>query len=154
MSPSLRTVLLGSSRNGPRRSVHLLVPPLLFVGVLIAYGSGVVAISGGVVFLPTAAAVVGVVAAAGLAVRRAGLAVAWASVSAALLGHGADHYLLGLSGRSLGERLVAFLGVDGLVVVGIQAVALGTLAWVGGRLVARGVAVVRGRARESSTGVR
>ncbi len=82
--------------------------------------------------------------------RRAGLAFVRITVYAALLGHSADHYLLGLPGRSLGDRLVAFLGIEGLVVVGIQAVVLGTLAWVVGRIAAKRVAIVRDRSRESS----
>ncbi|GAA0531265.1 hypothetical protein ABNG02_01780 [Halorubrum ejinorense] len=96
-----------------------------------------VSISGGVVFLAGQAAVLGVLVAAVLAYRRAGVALAWATVYGALLGQNADHYLLGLPGRPLGERVVALVGLDGLVFVGVEALALGTIAWVvgaGGRL--------------------
>lgn len=88
-------------------------------------------------------------AAAVLSSRRAGLAFVRITIYAALLGYSADHYPLGLSGRSLGDRLVAFLGGDGLVVE-IRAVVLGTLAWVVGRIAAKRVAIVRDRRRESS----
>jgi hypothetical protein len=143
MSPSLRTVLLGSEGHDPFRG--LLLAPLCFLGVFAAYAVGVFDVSGGVVFLAGQAAVVGTLAAAALAYRRDGLAAAWIVVYAALLGSNADHYLLGLSGRPVGERIVAFLGIDGLVFVGIQALVLGTLAWVAGSVLARAVAVVRDR---------
>jgi hypothetical protein len=140
-----RRVLLGSNRNGPPRRYRLLVPPLLFVGVFAAYAVGAFEVSGGVVFLAGDAAVVGVLAAAVLAYRRAGLALAWATAYGALLGYNADHYLLGLSGRSLGGRVAAFLGPDGLVFVGVQALALGTLAWIAGAAADRAVEAFRAR---------
>lgn len=151
MSPSLRTLLLGSSRNGSRRWFRGVAPILLFVGVFAAYALEIFEISGGVVFLAGEAALVGVVAAAFLAYRRAGLAFAWIAVYTALLGYNADHYLLGLSGRSLGERVAAFLEIDGLVFVGIEALVLGTLAWIVGTIAVRVVAVVRDRGRGSPT---
>ena len=132
-----RRVLLGSNANDSPRRRRLLVPPLLFVGVFAAYALGVFSISGGVVFLAGQAAVLGVLVAAVLAYRRAGVALAWATVYGALLGHSADHYLLGLPGRPLGERVGALVELDGLVFVGVEALALGTIAWVvgaGGRL--------------------
>lgn len=149
MSPPLRVRPLASRlltspdvRGIPRP--RLTVPLSCFLVVFAAYAAGVFTISGGVVFLAGDAAVVGVVAAAALAYRRAGPAVAWLTVYASLLGYSADHYLLGLSGRSLGERVVALLGIDGLVFVGIQALVLGTLAWIVGTVAARIVGSVRG----------
>lgn len=143
MSPPLRTHLLGRPdlRRIPRP--RLTVPLLCFLGVFAAYAVGLFTVAGGVVFLAWDAAVVGVVAAAVLAYRRAGLAVAWLTVYAALLGYSADHYLLGLSGRSLGDRIVAFLGIDGLVFVGVEAIVLGTLGWVAGTVTARIAGAVR-----------
>ncbi|WP_144798194.1 hypothetical protein [Halorubrum depositum] len=140
-----RRVLLGSNRNGPPRRYRLLAPPLLFLAVFAAYALGAFEISGGVVFLAGDAALVGVLAAAVLAYRRAGLALAWATVYGALLGYSADHYLLGLSGRSLGERVAALVELDGLVFVGVEALALGTLAWAVGVTARRAVEEVRAR---------
>ncbi|OYR38104.1 MULTISPECIES: hypothetical protein [unclassified Halorubrum] len=144
-----RRVLLGSNRNGSPRRYRLLVPPLLFLAVFAAYAVGAFEVSGGVVFLAGDAAVVGVLAAAVLAYRRAGLALAWASVYGALLGYNADHYLLGLSGRPLGERVAALVGPDGLAFVGVEAVVLGTLAWVGGAAAARAAEALRSRSGEA-----
>ena len=144
--PSLRAILLGSDReNRPRFDPRLVVPPLCFLGVFVGYAVGVFEVVGGVVFLPWDAAVAGVLVAAVLAHRGDGLAVAWVVVYAALLGYSADHYLLGLSGRPLLERVAALLGVDGLVYLGVQALVLGTLAWIGGTVAARVAATVRDR---------
>ncbi|PHQ43758.1 hypothetical protein Z052_02175 [Halorubrum sp. C191] len=127
-----RRVLLGSNSNGSPRRYRLLVPPLLFVVSFAAYGLGLFAHAGGVVFLAFDAAALGVLVTAGLVYRGAGVALAWLSVYGALLGSNADHYLLGLPGRPLAERVAALLGLDGLVFVGVEALALGTLAWVAG----------------------
>ena len=127
-----RRVLLGSKPNDSPRRRRLLVPPLLFLVSLAAYALGVFAHAGGVVFLAVDAAALGVLAAAVLAYRRAGMALAWGSVYGALLGSNANHYLLGLPGRPLGERVAALVELDGLVFVGVEALALGTVAWVVG----------------------
>ena len=127
-----RRVLLGSKPNDSPRRRRLLVPPLLFLVSLAAYALGVFAHAGGVVFLAVDAAALGVLAAAVLAYRRAGMALAWGSVYGALLGSNANHYLLGLPGRPLGERFAALVELDGLVFVGVEALALGTVAWVVG----------------------
>ena len=129
-----RRVLLGSTPNGSPRRRRLLVPPLCFFVSFAAYALGIFAHAGGVVFLAVDAAALGVLAAGVLAYRRAGVALAWVAVYGALLGSTADHYLLGLPGRPLGERVAALVGLDGLVFVGVEALALGTLAWLAGSL--------------------
>lgn len=148
MSPA-RRVPLGSNRNGSPRRRRLLVPPLLFLAVFAAYALGIFEVAGGVAFLAGEAAIVGALAAAVLAYRRAGLAVAWAAVYGALLGSSADHYLLGLSGRPLGERVAAFLGPDGLAFLGVEALVFGTLAWVAGAVAVRAAEGVRARRRDA-----
>ena len=127
-----RRVLLGSEPDGPPRRHRLLVPPLLFLVSFAAYGVGVFAHAGGVVFLAVDAAALGLLATGVLAYRGAGVALAWGAVYGALLGSNADHYLLGLPGRPLGERVAALVELDGLVFVGVEALALGTIAWVVG----------------------
>jgi hypothetical protein len=143
MSSTTRTVLAGSSIEHWRREL-LLAPPVAFTLVFGAYALGLFAVTGGVVFLPGEATLVGLALAAGLAVAGRGLLLAWLTVYTALLGYAADHYLLGLSGRPLGERLVAFLGPDGLVFYAVATLVLGTLAWSTGRLVLWGVTSTRG----------
>ena len=153
MSPSLRSLLVGSADGTPSGRT---IPPLVgavFVSVFAAYAAGVFRVSGGVVWLAGEAAAVGVLAAGWLAYRGYGMAFAWVIVYAALLGFNADHYLLGLSGRSLAERTIAFLGPDGLAVVGIQAIVLGTLAWIVGAVAVRAVETI-GAHRAASDGGR
>lgn len=145
MSPSLRTLLVGSAEHDARRRIDLLLVAAVFGSVFAAYAVGVFRVSGGVVWLAGGAAVVGVLVAVVLAYRGEGLALAWAVVYAALLGYNADHYLLGLSGRPVAERLVALLEPDGLAFVAVEALVLGTLAWVAGTLVALAVDAVRDR---------
>jgi len=146
-----RRVLLGSNRDDSPRRYPLLVPPVLFLVSFAAYALGAFEVAGGVVFLAGGAALLGVVAAAVLAYRRAGLALAWATVYGALLGYNADHYLLGLSGRPPVERVAALVEVDGLVFVGVQALVLGTLAWVAGAVAVRAVEAFRARSGEAPT---
>ncbi|WP_434521238.1 hypothetical protein [Halorubrum sp. AS12] len=147
-----RRVLLGSNPNGSPRRHRLLVPPLLFLVSFAAYALGVFAHAGGVVFLAFDAAALGVLAAAVLAYRRAGIALAWVAVYGSLLGSNADHYLLGLPGRPLGERVAALVAPDGLVFVGVEALVLGTVAWVAGALASRAVAELRDRRRDAPAG--
>ncbi|MFD1569739.1 hypothetical protein [Halorubrum laminariae] len=144
--PSLHTLLIGPPRSRPRPDPRLVAPPACFALVFVAYATGVFEIAGGVVFLAGEAAVVGVLAAAGLAYRRSGLIAPWTTVYAALLGYSADHYLLGLPGRPFAERVAALLGPDGLVYLGVQAVVLGTLAWVIGVVATLAVGTLRERA--------
>ncbi|MEZ3162436.1 hypothetical protein ABNG03_15235 [Halorubrum sp. RMP-47] len=144
-----RRVLLGANPDDSSRRYRLLVPPLVFLVVFAGYGFGVFAHAGGVVFLAVDAAAVGLLAAGALAYRRAGVALAWAATYGALLGANADHYLLGLSGRSLGERVGALLELDGLVFVAVEAIALGTIAWVAGAVAGRAVAEARARRRDA-----
>ncbi|MYL69149.1 hypothetical protein [Halorubrum distributum] len=145
-----RRVLLGPDPNGSPRRRRLLVPPLLFLVSLAAYALGLFAHAGGVVFLAADAAALGVLAAAVLAYRRAGIALAWGTVYGALLGSNADHYLLGLPGRHLGERVAALVEVDGLVFVGVEALALGTVAWIAGAVARRAVDEFRDWRRDAS----
>jgi hypothetical protein len=152
MSASLRPALLGSSAP-PRdwRYELLLVALVLFGSVFGAYAVGLFAVSGGVVFLPGQATLVGLVCAASLGALGRGTLYGWVAVYAALLGETADHYLLGLSGRSLGARVGALLEPDGLTVLLVAALVLGTLSWGLGRLGVWAVAAVR-RERSAGTG--
>lgn len=142
---SVHAVLLGPDSTPSRWSIDLLVALGLFVLVWLGYAVGAFAISGGVVFLAWDAAVVGVAAATVLAARSHGLVASWLTVSGSLLGYNADHYLLGLSHRSLGYRVAAFLQPDGLAFVAVEALVLGTLAWAVGRGVTLAVEAARAR---------
>jgi hypothetical protein len=150
MSPSLRPALVGPS--APTRTWRyelLAVATGTLCSVFAAYAVGLFAVSGGVVLLAGQATLVGLACAAGLGAFGRGALYAWVAVYAALLGEVMDHYLLGLSGRSLGARVGALLEPDGLTVLLVAALVLGTLSWGLGRLGARAVAAVR---RERSAG--
>lgn len=135
MGSRLGTVLLGNPRTQSSRWLDAAIVGGGFLMTLLAYATGVFAVSGGVVFLAGQAALVGLTVAAILGYRRAGLAMALLGTYAALLGHHADHYLLGLSYAAPAVRLGAFLEPDGLVFLGVQALVIGTLGWGAGRLV-------------------
>jgi hypothetical protein len=138
MRPEFHRVLFATPRTRSSQGVDVAVVAGAFVVTFLAYATDVFAVSGGAVFLAEQAALVGIAAAAVLGYRRAGLAPAWLGVYAALLGHSADHYLLGLSYAAPTARLRAFLQLDGLVFLAVQALVLGTLAWGVGRLVGAG----------------
>jgi hypothetical protein len=137
-----RDVLLGGA-TPRRRYVALALPAVLFVLTFTAYALDVFQVSGGVVFLAAHAALVGMVGAAWVGYHRAGLVVAWVTTYAALLGQSADHYFLGQSpSHSLTDRAAAFLQPDGLVFLGVEALVLGTLAFLFGVLCDRGRSLV------------
>lgn len=138
MSATVRRVLLGADRSRSR----FLVPALalaLFATVLVGYATGVFTVSGGIVWIPYYGAVVGTIAAFGVGYYRAGLASAWLVAYASVLGYHADHAFLGLTHRSLGSRLSYFVGPEGLLVLGFEALVLGTIAFALGALLRRGV---------------
>lgn len=129
MVPSVRTLLVGPPEYRFQRRLALLFAGGLFLATFLAYAVGLFEVTGGVVFLSMDAAVVGVIAAALVGYQQNGLIFGWLAAYAPLLGSSADHYLLGLSSRSLGYRIAAFLSPDGLAFLGVEAVVLGTLAW-------------------------
>lgn len=132
MYVSRRQILIGSNRFRQKLALGFVV--VIFLGTFLAYALDIFQVSGGVVFLAGDAALVGVCAAAVLGYQRSGIAFAWLVVYASLLGFSADHYFLGISARPFSERVAAFLQLDGLVVLAVQALVLGTVAWSAGIL--------------------
>jgi len=124
--------VLLADRQWSRRAFAL--PLATFPVALAGYAVGLFEMSGGVVVLQMHAALVGGAAAAWVGVGRGGLLPAWLAVYGALLGGAADHYVLSQSTGSLGQRLLDLLGPDGLVVLGVEALVVGTLAYGLGRL--------------------
>lgn len=126
---TFRSLVFGTDRPRPAVAFDLLSVAFVFGATFVAYAVGVFAVGGGVVFVPGHAALVGVVGAAFFAVRERGLLLAVLAVYAALLGYSADHYLLGLSGRTLPERIAALLQLDGLAFLAVLALVVGTVTW-------------------------
>lgn len=151
MAPSLRALLVGSPRNASRWYLYVILAASLFVAVFSAYALDVFDVSGGVVWLAGDAAVVGALCAVLLAYRASGLVFAWLAVYGSLLGYHADHYFLGLSGRSLGEKVAAFVRLDGLLFVAVEALVLATLAWTVGTIARRAVETVQNRRNPTNT---
>lgn len=107
----------------------------LFAASFGAYALGVFHVSGGVIWIPFHAAILGMLVACGVGLRGDGAAFAWLVTYASLLGYRADHAFLGLSSRSVPERLAYFAGLEGLVVLAIEGIVLGSIAFALGALV-------------------
>jgi hypothetical protein len=145
---SLRSILFGhGSLPGGRRTTAA-TPLLVCLASFVAYASGLFRISGGVVFIPGQAAVLGALVAVGLGSLRVGVGYAWLTLFGALFGYSLDHYLLGLSYRPWMGRIEALLGLDMFVYLGLEAVVLGTLAWLVGYVLARLVEGMQNRRAE------
>lgn len=149
MNAALRSLLVGPTRADRRRYVAVAVAVGVFATTLAAYALDVFAVSGGVVFIPFHAAVVGVSSGFWVGYTRRGLLFAWLVTDAALLGFHADHAFFGLSGRGFVEQLAYFLGLEGLAVLALEAVVLGTLAFTAGGLLRLGVDSLQRRVTRS-----
>lgn len=114
----------------------------LFIGSFGAYAVGVFTISGGIVFIPGDAAVLGALVAGLVGYASSGLLAAWLVTFASILGYRADHAFLGLSSRPVDARLAYFLQAEGLAVVAVQAVIIGSIAFSIGALARVGVAAL------------
>lgn len=146
MVPTPRRLLLGRE---PRRLLWPVLALLLFLATFTAYAVGVFHISGGVVLIPGEAALVGLLAAAAVGAVRGGAAFAWLVTYGALLGYHADHAFMGLSHRSRLEQAAYFVELDGLVVLAVEAVVVGTLAFAVGTVARWGYDTLRSRLRAS-----
>ncbi|WP_338726855.1 hypothetical protein [Haladaptatus sp. DJG-WS-42] len=147
MVPTLRSLFLGSKQ--PRWLFVAFLTCGLFALTFAAYAVGLFRVTGGVVFIPYDAALVGVLAAFGVGYARRGLLVAWIFAYASLLGYLADHAFFGLSYRPFLDQLGYFLQLDGLAFLAVEALVLGTLAFIVGMTVSAVIAFVR-RERLSS----
>jgi hypothetical protein len=139
MNPALRTLLVGTTQSASRRSLVVAGAVGVFAATLAAYALELFAVSGGVVFIPSDAATVGVIAGVWIGYARRGLLAAWLVAYAALLGYHADHAFFGLSGRGFGDQFAYFVELEGLVFLAVEAVVLGTLAFIVGGLLRLGV---------------
>jgi len=147
----VRALLVGSGPAGCHRSLVALLAAVSFVTALAGYASGAFAVAGGLVWIPGHAALVGIAAACVAGYARSGLVSAWVVAYASLLGYAADHAFLGLSGRSVPEQVASFLRPDGLAVLAVEGVAIGTLGFVLGHLVRRGSAFLASRTSVTTT---
>lgn len=139
MLSSLRAILLGTKYSHSRALLTVGVALGVFVIAVAAYTLDLFAVSGGVVWIPFHAALVGTVVAFWIGYTRRGLVFAWIVTDGALLGYHANHAFFGLSGRDFTEQLAYFVRADGLVFLGVEAIVLGTVAFVLGCLLRWGI---------------
>lgn len=152
MNTSWRRVLLGGDRSSTHLAFILGVGISLFGVTFASYALGFFYVSGGLVFVPFYGAVVGILGGIWAGFRQEGLVFGWVLTYFPLLGYLADHYLLGLSHRSIGYRLAAFFQPEGLAVLGIQALVLGTLAFVVGTIGRHAIEYFRGQTQPTHPG--
>lgn len=147
MSPSLRSILLGTRQPEHHRFIVLGLALGVFVTTYAAYDLGIFSVSGGIVWIPFHAAIVGMIAGCWVGYSQIGLLFAWVVTYTSLLGYHADHAVSQLSGFT--EQLAYFVRPDGLVYFGVEAVVFGTLAFLLGSLVRWGIDSFRSGATPS-----
>lgn len=128
MAASLAAILLGRERTSQRAMGWGLVATVAFAISFVGYAVGVVAVSGGVIWIPGDAAVVGMFAAAVVGYARGGILIGWLVAYASLLGYSAQRSIFGYSNATVGEMLGYFLDPEGLLVLGLEGLALGVVA--------------------------
>jgi len=129
MVPSTRDLLLGSRFE---RRLDLLAAAVAGVLTFAFYAAGVFTVEGGIIVLPGDATLVGLLLAASVGYRRSSLLGAWLGPFAVYMGFNADWAFFGLSARPLAARLAFLFDPTGLVVYGVAAVLLGSLAYAAG----------------------
>ena len=139
MEWSARTLLVGRDETGLARYTLLGLTVVMFLVSFGAYALGIFAVSGGLVWIPGDAALLGMLAAAWVGYHRLGLAFGWVVTYASFLGYSAERAMFEISARPFADRVAAFVRPDGLVVLGVEALVLGTVAFTVGYLGRRGI---------------
>lgn len=133
-----RSTILGTTQ---RKDSRLTLPALVLGGFVLTFGgyaSGVFSVSGGALFIPFYAVIVGVLAAFWVGYAKSGLLFAWLVAYAPMLGYHVQDALLGAREQSLGERLTYLVNLEAFVVLGVEAIIFGTVAFAVGSML-RGV---------------
>lgn len=142
MSLQLRTVLFGITHLTEWRYTPVALAIAFFTITFTTYALNIFELSGGVVFLAFHAAVIGMLGAIWAGYHRRGLVAAWIITYATLLGQSANFYFLSQPpNQSFADRAAEFIQFDGLVFLGIEALVLGTLAFLVGVLCGFGKSV-------------
>lgn len=147
MASVVTRLLIGTDRSRSHWSLVGVLAFALFITTFAAYASGLFRVSGGVLLIPFHAAIVGMLGAAVIGAVRGGLVATWIITYMPFLGFHADHAFLGLPGRPFDEQLAYFVRPDGLAMLAIEAIIVGTLAFALGMLLRWGYdAFARGSA--------
>jgi len=141
MGSALRSTLIGTKESEPRAYRRLALALGAFVTTFTAYTLGLFDVSGGLVWIPFHAALVGMIAGCWIGYSQRGLLFAWMVTYTSLLGYHGSDTVSQLSG--LAEQLAYFLSLDGLGFFAIEAVVLGTLAYILGFFLRLGIHLFR-----------
>ncbi|WP_276260845.1 hypothetical protein [Haloglomus litoreum] len=146
---TFRTVVLGSNRGAPRRTVLIGLGLGLVVLTFLAYELDIFYDSGGVVFIPFHAALVGLAAAFWTGYSRTGLLSGWALTFLSFLGWRAE-WATEISPRPPVERVAYVVRPDGLVALAIIGLGVAAIGFTAGALTRRGIDAVRTGSRTAS----
>ena len=151
MTFQLRTLLFGKTHSTKRRYTPIVLAIILFTMTFLLYAFDVFELSGGLIFLAFHAAVMGMCGAIWVGYSQHGLVAAWTITYAALLGQSANFYFLSQPpNQSLTDRAAEFIQPDGIVLLGIEALVLGTVAFFFGALCGFGKSVIEHHRSSSS----
>lgn len=139
MSTSLTEALIGRGDRWPRFVFGVLLGIVAFTVSFVGYAIGVFSIPGGIVWIPGDAALVGMAAALFVGYLRRGVLVAWLVTYASLLGYAAQRSLFGYSNTTNWEKLAYFFDPETLVVLALESLVLGVIAYTVGMLFRFGV---------------
>ena len=142
MPSTVSTILFGRSQTGHRPFVLLSLAIGVFATTFVGYALDVFYVSDGVAFIPYYAAVIGIVGAGAVGYSQNGVVFAWIVTYASLLGFHADFSFLGRSAQSFSQQLASFVHPDGLALLAVVGIILGTLALSLGYLAQGGVGFI------------
>ena len=152
MGISLHSAILGANRPKRSRAIVLMLAVGGFIATFAGYASGLFSTGGGALLIPFYAAVVGMSVGCWAGYSKSGLLIAWLLAYTPMLGFHAESALIGPTGQSLGEQLAYLVRSDILVVLGIQAIVFGTVAFVIGFLLQEGFNVFQENFVSASAG--
>ena len=152
MDVSPRFIILGTSQLKRSRLTLLVLALSGFVLTFGGYTLGVFSVSGGVLLVPFYAAIVGMIAAFWVGYAKNGLLFAWMVAYTPLLGFHAEDALLGTREQNIGERLSYLVQLDAFVVLGVEAIIFGTVAFAAGYLLRGGLNLSQERSRSTPSG--
>ena len=154
MNPSPRSIILGTNQREGSRLTLLALVLGGFVLTFGGYASGAFSISGGALLIPFYAAIVGVLAASWVGYTKSGLLFAWLVAYTPMLGFHVEDALFGAREQSVGERLTYLVQLDAFVVLGVEALIFGTVAFAVGYLLRGGSNLFRERSQPTPSGKR
>lgn len=150
MEISLQSILLGTAQSNRDRLTLFVLALGGFVLTFGGYALGVFSVSGGALLIPFYAAIVGVIAACWVGYSKGGLLFAWLVAYVPMLAFHAEDALLGARAQTIGERLTSLIHPEAFVVLGVEAIIFGTVAFIVGYLLRGGFNLFQERSQSAS----